>query len=83
MFNDKVCDVGQSFVEAGVCDIEVELGTEVEVCDADTTEGEGCSEGEAPHPSLPSLLAWDLLPPLPEESPWDRVALLVLLDEPA
>ena len=52
----KVCDVGHPFVETGVCGTEVELGTEVEVCDADTTEGEGCSEGAAPHPSLPSLL---------------------------
>ena len=67
--DDKGCDVAHPFAEVGVCDTEVELGTEVEVCDADTTEGEGCSEGEAPQPSLPSLLACDLLPPLPDESP--------------
>ena len=69
MCEDKVCDVGHPLVETGVCNTEVELVTEVEVCDAYATEGEGCSKGTAPHPSLPSLLAWDLLPPRPDESP--------------
>ena len=61
MCDDKVCDVVHPFVEAGVCDMEVELGTEVEVCDAETTDGtEG--PGKAPaSPSLPSLLVWDLV----------------------
>ena len=68
----RVSDVWQSFV-AGGCDVEIELGTEVEVCDAETTDGTEGPGKAPPSPSLPSLLVWDLvwdlLPPCPDKSP--------------
>ena len=56
----RVSDVWQSFV-AGGCDVEIELGTEVEVCDAETTDGTEGPGKAPPSPSLPSLLVWDLV----------------------
>ena len=53
-------DVWQSFL-AGGCVVEIELGTEYEVCAAETTHGTESPEKALPSPFLPSLLVWDLV----------------------
>ena len=56
----RLSDVWQSFVTGGCC-VEIELGTEVEDCVAETTDGTEGPGKARPSPSLPSLLVWDLV----------------------